>query len=142
MEPIHFVTPLEDQTVDVIPGEAKFECVITKLGVTAEWQRQGKKISSNGKYKITAEDGVHTLHIQDVMPEDECEYTVVFTPEVKTSAKLWVKGKYERTTCKYSSYIYIHALYRNTMLPYVPVLRLKTLKIINFRNNGLLLIII
>ena len=93
MEELVFVTPIEDQTVNTIPGTATFECEISKPGVPAKWKRGDKVVKSGDKYEITAEGGVHRLVVKNVTGDDEDDYSVQFG-EVTSAAKLFVKGKF------------------------------------------------
>ena len=92
-----FVTPIEDQTVKEIPGVAKFECEITKSGITAQWKRGNKMLKPSDKYDIIVDGGVHCLVVRNVDGEDEDDYSVGFG-DVKSSAKLFVKGITHTTT--------------------------------------------
>ena len=94
VEPINFLIPLEDQTVDQLPSTATFTCEISKKGLKAEWRRAGKTITTNGKYRAAVDGGKHTLTIMDVVGEDEDEYTVVFAEGTESTAKLFVKGEF------------------------------------------------
>ncbi len=40
--PLSFLVPLEDQEVDKIPGEARFECEVSKPNLKAVWKFAGK----------------------------------------------------------------------------------------------------
>ena len=84
--------PLEDQTVEKIPDSATFECEISKPGLKADWQRDGKPIKSGEKYTTSVDGGVYRLTLKDAVAEDEAEYTVVFKG-AQSSAKLFVKGE-------------------------------------------------
>lgn len=70
-----WVRPLKDQ---VIPA-AKFavlECEASgKPLPTSRWLRNGREIALAGRFKSDARDGVFKLHISDVQPGDEGDYT-------------------------------------------------------------------
>ncbi len=91
VEPINVLRPLEDQTVNVIPGEATFECEISKKNLTPEWKCAGKTLSAGDKYEMVSFNGTHKLIIKKVDGEDENKYTVDFK-DVSSTAKLIVKG--------------------------------------------------
>ena len=94
VEDLQFLRPLEDQEVKEVPGTATFECEISKPGLPAQWFRAGKPIKAGDKYTMTEKNGVHTLVVKKVTPDDEAEYSVKIR-EVSTAAKLTVAGREE-----------------------------------------------
>ena len=104
VEPVDFLTPLEDQEVNEIPGTATFECEISKKNLKAEWRKGGKPISANKKYKISVDGGKHRLVINDVIGEDEDEFTIFFEEGVESTANLLVKGQISLSFCSGSSF--------------------------------------
>ncbi|KAJ8319891.1 hypothetical protein KUTeg_001478 [Tegillarca granosa] len=89
-EPIDFVRKLEDIDVNEIPGEATFECEITKDNITAKWFKDGKPIQPGDKYKMVSEGTIHRLVVSDVDSEDEGDYMVVLRGK-KSEAELVVE---------------------------------------------------
>ena len=100
MAPV-FEIPLQDVTVS--DGEKAFlECHVTgtpKPEIT--WYVDNQEIKPSADFKITYEEGVCTLEIMDVLPEDEGEYVVKAVNEAGTcvtTAYLTVLRKYTDET--------------------------------------------
>ena len=94
VEPINFLVPLEDQEVTVLPGVATFQCEVTKMGLKPEWKHGNDVLSPSDKYQMSSQGGVHKLTITDVWGKDESNYTIIFSKDVESTAKLTVKGKH------------------------------------------------
>ena len=86
--------PLEDQEVTVLPGVATFQCEVTKMGLKPEWKHGNDVLSPSDKYQMSSQGGVHKLTITDVWGKDESNYTIIFSKDVESTAKLTVKGKH------------------------------------------------
>ena len=49
--PLSFLTPLEDQVVDEIPGETTFECEVSKSNLKPSWEFAGK-VTESGLFNL------------------------------------------------------------------------------------------
>ena len=94
VEPIVFTKPLQDITLTSIPKEITFECEISKKGISVEWYKGDKIIKRSDRYDIVRDGCAHRLVIHDATGDDEAEYTVVISEDVKSSATLTVEGKF------------------------------------------------
>lgn len=100
-----FTTQLED-VVTTDGGSARFECVVKGEPVpTVTWLKDSTPVEEAEEFQIKFEDGVSSLNIPDVYPEDAGKYTVVAKNELGTAmstAELTVEGKAsERNTLDY-----------------------------------------
>ena len=85
--------PLEDVTLPDVGLTAEFSCEISKEGLKAEWQKNGKVIKRGDKYNMVDETTVHKLIIENAQAEDEAEYTVKFREDATSTAKLIIEGE-------------------------------------------------
>ena len=92
VEPINFLLPLSDVTLEDVGLTGEFSCEISKEGLKAEWLKDGKPIKRGEKYNMVDEATVHKLVIENALAEDEAEYTVVFREDAKSKAKLVIHG--------------------------------------------------
>ena len=87
---MEFIRTLDD--VEVFEEEtAVFECEIDKVGLSARWLKDGKKLPSTNQFKAESDDKKQRLIIKNCTLEDEAYYTCI-VGERKTSASLHVKG--------------------------------------------------
>lgn len=109
VEAINFLTPLEDITLNEIGLEAEFSCTITKENMKPEWYKGDLKLKRSDVYEMATDSGTtHKLLIHKANVEEEGEYIVKFREDVKTSAKLMIKGKcFELKKHIQSCFIYI-----------------------------------
>ncbi|XP_074662091.1 titin-like isoform X2 [Tubulanus polymorphus] len=107
-QPPEFRSLLQDTVIKV--GEPlTFDCQITgKPSPDVYWQKNGKRLNENPRWKFIVEDNHYTFLIYEVRPEDAGVYEcVAIAPSGKTSctAKLNVEGtpskKPEPTTVKF-----------------------------------------
>ena len=93
-EPIEFIRHLQNQEVDTIPGEATFECEISRSGITMVWMKDNMTIDAgDDKYEIIADGQVHRLIVKNVDEKDEAQYTAVARGKTSQAA-LIMKGEY------------------------------------------------
>lgn len=92
VEPINFVTPLEDVVLEEVGIPGVFSCEVSKSGLKAEWFVGEKPIKASDKYEIREEKGTHTLTIKNSQPDDEGKYSIKIKG-FTTSATLTIKGK-------------------------------------------------
>lgn len=93
VEPINFLTPLEDITLNDLGLKAEFSCTITKSNMKAQWFKGDVKVKKDGNHEMVSDGQEHRLVINKAQVEDEAQYTVVFREDVKTSATLTIKGQ-------------------------------------------------
>ena len=81
-------------TLKQVGLKAEFHCIISKQGLRPTWLFGGDKTLKRGeKFDIQSSNGTHTLVIEEAMPEDVGEYTVMFEEGVKSSGKLNIHGE-------------------------------------------------
>ncbi len=93
VEPINFLVPLKNITLNDIGLRAEFECEISKEGMKGSWFKGDKPVKQGDKYTIVDEKTVHRLIIDNALEEDEDKYTVKFREDTTSKAKLTIKGK-------------------------------------------------
>ena len=93
VEPIDFLTPLQDVTLDELGLPAEFVCEISKDKMKAEWYKGDKKLTRGDNYSMVSEGKTHRLVINKATSTEEGEYSVVFRKDIKSSAVLAIKGK-------------------------------------------------
>lgn len=75
------------------------------------WSKNGKAISSSEIMDLKYKNGVATLTINEVFPEDEGVYTCTATNSIgstETSSKLTIQRKYRRRSCKlFEVFVYV-----------------------------------
>ena len=87
-----FVRPLEDRSCGV-KETVVFECEISKPNLKAKWYQGGTEITKKMKRFTPEQDGaVHRLKIVEAELDDEKKYSC-YIEDVKTAAKLTVKGE-------------------------------------------------
>lgn len=88
-KPLEFVKPLKD--IEVTEGQdIVLECVVSKEGLKASWQKNGKALPVDNRIKVTADKDTHRLAITSAMVEDKAEYTVKVADKSST-AKVFVE---------------------------------------------------
>ena len=70
----------------------QFQCWFSKPNLRVRWKRNNRDIGHSEKYIIKADKEKHFLEVANAELKDEAEYTCD-AGEVKTAAKLTVKGK-------------------------------------------------
>lgn len=95
-KPLEFVKPLKD--IEVTEGQdIVLECVVSKEGLKASWQKNGKALPVDNRIKVTADKDTHRLAITSAMVEDKAEYTVKVADKSST-AKVFVEGQHSNCT--------------------------------------------
>lgn len=95
-KPLEFVKPLKD--IEVTEGQdIVLECVVSKEGLKASWQKNGKALPVDNRIKVTADKDTYRLTITSAMVEDKAEYTVKVADKSST-AKVFVEGQYSNCT--------------------------------------------
>ena len=90
-EPIEFLEPLKD--VSIMESQtATLTCVVSHPDVPAKWFKEGKEITTGGRYEIIADGATHTLHIKDAVLSDEAGYSIQLK-EAESKANVFVEGK-------------------------------------------------
>ena len=92
-EPIDFLTPLQDVTLDKLGLPAEFSCEVSKQRLKPEWYKGDVKLSRGDKYTMVSEGKTHKLTVVKATPTEEGEYTVVFREDAKSTASLTIKGE-------------------------------------------------
>lgn len=64
---------------------------MSKEGLKASWQKNGKALPVDNRIKVTADKDTHRLTITSAMVEDKAEYTVKVADKSST-AKVFVEG--------------------------------------------------
>lgn len=95
-KPLEFVKPLKD--IEVTEGQdIVLECVVSKEGLKASWQKNGKALPVDNRIKVTADKDTYRLTITSAMVEDKAEYTVKVADKSST-AKVFVEGQHSNCT--------------------------------------------
>ena len=89
--PVEFVSPLKDIAIPE-KSAAILECEVSKPNVKVEWSKNNQPITVQDGYDIRSDNTYHTLHLDNVGPDDTAEFTVAVGEKTST-AKLTVKGK-------------------------------------------------
>lgn len=95
-KPLEFVKPLKD--IEVTEGQdIVLECVVSKEGLKASWQKNGKALPVDNRIKVTADKDTYRLTITSAMVEDKADYTVKVADKSST-AKVFVEGQHSNCT--------------------------------------------
>lgn len=89
---LSFIRKLPEYTIIPIGETAEFEVELSRADVKVHWLKNGVKIDSSSKYKITKHNSIRKMIIYNVELEDQMEYTCV-AENIKTSSTLKVGGK-------------------------------------------------
>ena len=89
-QPVEFVSPLKD-IAKPEKSAVLLECEVSKLNAQVEWSRNKQPITVQDGYDIKSDNTYHTLHLDNVGPDDTAEFTVAVDEKTSTS-KLTVKG--------------------------------------------------
>ena len=90
-EPVEITKPLAN--LDVKEGEkATFTCEVSKPDLVAQWSIDGKDISDENNYDITATGKTHTFSIPSVEVDDAGKYKIK-VKDKESAAKLKVRGE-------------------------------------------------
>lgn len=73
-----------------------FECETNEPFVKVKWMKNNAEIFSGDKYRMHSDRKVHFLSVLMISMKDEAEYScvVVDDDQIRTSASLFVEGKY------------------------------------------------
>ena len=74
-----------------LPGQAVFECELTKADVKVQWFKNGKPVTASEKCKIFAEGTVHRLVLDGVTGAETGEYSVIARGK-SSKAMLTIEG--------------------------------------------------
>ncbi|VDK72949.1 unnamed protein product [Cylicostephanus goldi] len=115
-----FVRTLKDGSA-VVGKPAQFKCIVTGMPIPeVRWYVDGDAIQHSREYDIVYEDGVCILRINEVLPEDEGEYSceasnTVGKAETKCFLKVLDKCKSQNKT--FSGGTTIHIILILTLIP-------------------------
>ena len=90
--PVKIIRPLQDVNIKQLPAKATFECELNKSGVEVTWLKNGQPITDK-RYRIENVDCVCRLHLDDVTDEDDGDYTVAVTADLKSEAGLTIQDE-------------------------------------------------
>lgn len=97
-KPLEFVKPLKD--IEVTEGQdIELECVLSKEGVKATWQKNNKALPVDNRVKVTSDKDTHKLTIRSALVEDKGEYKVKVADKTST-AKVFVEGRVTTQSAK------------------------------------------
>lgn len=100
--PTEILKPLEDCTVSENEN-GKFHCAFSKPNLRVKWKRNNRDITHSEKYIMRVEGENHYLEVLSAELKDEADYSCD-TVEVKTTAKLFVKGKSKQQVPAFRDY--------------------------------------
>lgn len=84
--------------IEVTEGQdIVLECVVSKEGMKASWQKNGKALPVDNRIKVTGDKDTYRLTITSAMVEDKAEYTVKVADKSST-AKVFVEGQHSKCT--------------------------------------------
>ena len=89
-QPVEFVSPLKDIAIPE-KSAVVLECEVSKPNVKVDWSRNNQPITVQDGYDIRSDNTYHSLHLDNVKPDDTAEFTVA-VGEKTTTAKLTVQG--------------------------------------------------
>lgn len=96
---IDFTQKLVDVTANEKDTMMTFECETNEPFVKVKWLKNNSEIFSGDKYRMHSDRKVHFLSVLMIEMRDEAEYTCVVIEDenVRTSARLYVEGKYSES---------------------------------------------
>ena len=74
------------------------KCSVNKQNMSANWYKDGKPLTEDGRIRKISKDVRHVLQIQNVCPEDSGEYSVKIEGLTSTT-KIHVKGMFSIFIC-------------------------------------------
>ena len=63
VEPINFITPLEDVTLNSLGQKAEFTCTVSKAGLKATWLKGRVKVTRDENVTMTSDEKVKCIII-------------------------------------------------------------------------------
>ena len=81
--------------------EILFKCQVNKAGLKPKWLKDGREVSSEGRFEVETRGENYFLRISNICLEDEGRYSCTVR-NLRTDGKLFVEGSYNKAIKLYS----------------------------------------
>jgi hypothetical protein len=91
--PVDFEKPLSNQSLTEY-DTLTLECIVTKANKQVKWFFDNQELKADDRCRFETDEKVHRLILSNVSPNDEGNYDVITESDIKSSAFVSVKGKF------------------------------------------------